>query len=210
MSNAPRKRLSLRWLTLAEIVGVAALAIAGLGYWDAHRERAQQDRERTQAASDRAAAARERQSERQAERMAGVLKLTFLMTGTPSDSGDRIRLASVHPEQVIQTQAIWFPAAVLADSVQTTGNPRIEARWLEAGLRKAAGKSLHGRVPVGVQTDFIEDGQTKTDRAVYLVGYSLHPRFLHGTQVQLEGLSLARRGVTEDLQFAADNLWAQR
>ena len=49
MSNAPRKRLPLRWLTLAEIVGVAALAIAGLGYWDSHRERRQQDRERAQA-----------------------------------------------------------------------------------------------------------------------------------------------------------------
>ena len=45
----PKKRLPLRWLTLAEIVGVAALAIAGLGYWDSHRERLQQDQDRVAA-----------------------------------------------------------------------------------------------------------------------------------------------------------------
>ena len=51
MTDAPRKRLPLRWLTLAEIVGVVALVLAALGYWDSHRERIQQDRER--AAADR-------------------------------------------------------------------------------------------------------------------------------------------------------------
>ena len=45
--GAPRKkRLPLRWLSLADLVGVAAVAIAALGYWDAHCERAQTDRER--------------------------------------------------------------------------------------------------------------------------------------------------------------------
>ncbi len=33
MNDAPaKKRLPVRWLSLAEIVGVAALVIAGLGY----------------------------------------------------------------------------------------------------------------------------------------------------------------------------------
>jgi hypothetical protein len=184
---------------LAETVGIAALSIAGLSYWDAHRERSQADRERAQAVS-----------ERQAQARAGALKQTFLMTGTADNEGDRVRLASVHPEQVIQTQTVWFPAAIRAASVETTGNPRLEAGWIEAGLRKAAGKSKQGRVPVGVLTVFIEDGQTKTDRAVYQLGYSLHPRALRPDKVELEGLSLARRGVAGDLQAAADTLWAAR
>jgi hypothetical protein len=199
VSETPRKRLPFRWLTLAEIVGIAALTIAGLGYWDAHRERSQESHERAQAAS-----------ERQAQTKAGALKQTFLMTGTVDGAGDRVRLASVHAEQVIQTQTVWFPVAVRGDSVETTGNPRMEAGWIEAGLRKAAGKSKQGRVPVGVLTVFIEDGQTKTDRAVYQLGYSLHPRALRSDKVELEGLSLARRGVAGDLQKAADELWAAR
>jgi hypothetical protein len=198
-----KKRLPLRWLTLAEFVGILAVVIAGLGYWDTHRERAQTDRER--AAENR---------ERRAEAQAGALKLTFLMTGTPEAGGDRLRLSAVHSDQVIQTQAISFPTEIRDDTVQTTGNPRIEAGWLEGGLDKAlharGDKRHQGRVPVGVATSFIEDGQPKTDRSIYLIGYSLKPRVLRSDRVELEGLSLVRRGVGEDLQAAVDTVWARQ
>jgi hypothetical protein len=195
----PPKRLPVRWLTLAEAVGLLALVIAGLGYWDSHRERSAQDR-------DRAAA----QKEHQAEERAGALKQTFLMTGAIDGAGDKIRLTTVHPEQVIQTQTVWFPTTIRPDSVETTGNPRLDAGWIEDGLRKEAGKQKQGRLPVGIETVYIEDGQTKTDRALYEIGYSLHSRVLRGDRVELEGLSLARRGVGGDLQTAAGGLWAGR
>ena len=188
MSESSRRRL--RWLTLAEFVGVAALVVAGLSYWDSHRERVAVAQEHQDQAKENA------------------LRLTFVMTGDVNDAGDRVRLTSVHPEQVIQTQTIWFPSAIRADSVETTGNPRLQADWIDDGLRKAARKVKQGRVPVGVLTVFIEDGQTKTDRSIYYLGYRLHPRVLRGDRVELEGLSLARRGVAGDLQTAAGNLWA--
>jgi hypothetical protein len=192
MSDSPGKSLPFRWLTVGEIVGVAALVIAGLGYWDAHRDRVAQARAH------------------QAEIEAVALKHSFLMTGTPNGAGDRVRLASVNSDQVIQTQTVWFPTAIRAGSVETTGDPRLDAGWVEAGLRRTAGKSKAGRLPVGVLTIFIEDGQTRTDRAVYQLGYSLHPRFLRGDRVELEGLSLARRGVAGDLQAVVDRLWSAR
>jgi hypothetical protein len=192
-------KLPVRWLTLAEIVGVAALVIAGLGYWDNHRERIQSDRERASAARERAADAR-----------ANAIRQSFVLTGTPSDDGARLRLTSIHDDQTIQTQEIWFPAAVRGDSVRTTGNPRIEAGWIARSVAKADGKAMSGRVPVGVLTVFIEDGKTKTDRAVYYIGYSRQGRLLRGDRVTLEGLSVAQRGVQGDLQKAADALWAAR
>jgi hypothetical protein len=202
-ADKPKRRVPLRWLTLAEVVGVAALVIAGLGYWDAHRERAQE-------AQDRAAAARERQ----AEAKAGALKHTFLMTGAAQGAGDLIRLAPTRAEQVIQTQTVIFPTAVRTDPVQTTGNPRIERGWFEDGLKKAQHDRKHaqkagdeGRLPVGFVTTYIEDGQVRTDRSVYELGYSLHDRFLRGPRVELDGLSLARRGVGGDLQPEVDRLW---
>jgi hypothetical protein len=210
MTDTPRRRLNLRFLTLAEIVGVAALVIAGLGYWDSHRERTQQDAQRAAADRDRAAQTREQQKERQAEAEAAALKLTFLITGTPDAAGERIRLSTVHPEQVIQTQTVWFPTMIRPDSVETTGNPRIEAGWLQDGLRRAAGGQTHGRAPVAIQTVFIEDGQVRTDRSLYLLGYSLHPRLIGGAKVELEGLSLARRDAGGDLQAAVDDLWSKR
>ena len=204
MSETPaEKKRRLRFLTLAEIVGIAAVAIAALGYWDNHRERTQTDRERAAEAQ-----------EKKAEARAGAMKLSFLMTGTPEGSGDRLRLASVHSEQVIQTQALSFPSEIRGDPVQTTGNPRIEAGWFEGGLSKAeharGGKQHQGRLPVGIVTEFIEDGQTRKDSAIYLVGYSAHPRMLRADKVELEGLSLLRRGVGETLQAAVDAAWARQ
>jgi len=202
--GAPRKkRLPLRWLSLAELVGIVAVVIAGLGYWDTHRERAQTARER--AAETR---------EKQAEAKAGALKFTFLMTGTPESEGERLRLTTVHAEQVIQTQTVSFPSEIRHDAVETTGNPRIEADWFEGDLDhalKARGDKRHqGRLPVGVATSFIEDGQAKTDQAIYWIGYSTHPRVLRSDKVEMEGLSLARRGVIGDLQAAVDALWTRQ
>ena len=190
MTDAPpKKRLPIRWLTLGEILGVAAVAVAGLSYWDAHREHV---------AADQA---------HQAE-IAG--RQAFLMTGSVADHGGALRLTAAHPEQVIQTQTVWFPHALRGDSVETTGNPRIEAGWIEDGVRKAAGKAKAGRLPVAVQTVFIQDGETRTDRALYEVGYTLHPRLILGDKLDLEGLSLARRGVSGDLQAAADRMWGRK
>jgi len=200
-SSKTGKRLPFRWLSLAELVGILAVVIAALGYWDSHRDRTLSEKER-------AAAEREHQAEVKAE----AVKPSFLMTGAPDAGGERIRMSSVHGEQVIQTQALIFPTEIRGDQVETTGNPRIEAGWIEGGLDKARHarktKTEQGRVPVGVTTVFIEDGQTRTDNAVYLLGYSAHPRVLRSDKLELEGLSLMRRGVGEDLQKAVDAAWA--
>jgi hypothetical protein len=63
---------------------------------------------------------------------------------------------------------------------------------------------------VGLETTYVEAGETRTDRAIYWVAYSAKHRMLRGSQVQLDGLSLARRGVTGDLQAAVDAVWAKQ
>ena len=204
MGETPTERKRrLRFLTLAEFVGIAALAIAALGYWDTHRERTQTDRERAAEAQ-----------EKKAEAKAGALKLTFLMTGSPEGSGERLKLSSVHAEQVIQTQTLTFPTEIRGDPVQTTGNPRVEAGWIEGGVTKAeharGGKGRSGRLPVAIVTSFIEDGQTKTDTALYQLGYSAHPRVLRSDKVELEGLSLLRHGVGGDPQAVVDAAWTRQ
>jgi hypothetical protein len=201
MSEDRRRRMPFRWLTLAETVGILALIVAGLGWWDNHRERLQQDSERV--AEERTAAV---QARREAARS------TFLLVGELGDDGDRIRLRSAHADQVIQTQTLVFPAAVRGDTVETTGNPRIDRSWLEDGLKKAdrdrkvgAGEEL--RVPVGVVTTYVEAGEMKTDRSIYAVAYNLKNRLLRGATVKLEGVSLLRRGVTGDLKAAVEAAW---
>ena len=59
MNETPtERRRRLRFLTLAELVGIAALVIAGLGYWDSHRERALTEKERAAEAQEKKAQAK--------------------------------------------------------------------------------------------------------------------------------------------------------
>jgi hypothetical protein len=204
----PKKRFSLRKPSLTEAVGVAALVIAALGYWDSHRERVQQDTERVQSERQKKTAeADQGKAKAQAEQQE-ALRHALLLTGAPANGGE-LRLQSSRGEQVIQTQTLWFPAEVRADSVVTTGNPRIETRWVEGKLRHAAKPQDH-QLPVGIETSFIEDGQRRTDRSVYQIGFNLHGRLVGGAKVEFEGLSLAQRDVKGDLQGAVNELWTGR
>lgn len=187
MSESPEARTRRRWITLGEVVGVLALLISAASFWDSHQER-------------KAAEA--------AKPAAPVAPL--VLAGTVAADGTRIDLRPAAPDQVIQTQTIVFPTEVRGDTVDTTGNARIEASWFDAGLRAAlkADKAKAGRhrVAVGIETVFVADGATRTDRAVYDIGYTLKERFLRPDAVSIEGVSLVRRA--PDLRKAVDARFA--
>lgn len=184
MKETEQARTRRRWITLGEVVGIAALTVSGLSYWDSHQER-------VVAAKAKPAAAH-----------AGPL----LLTGTLADSGARIDLKPATGE-VVQTQTIRFPTMVRADAVETTGNARIEAAWFETGLRAALkDQQVHSgrhRLAVGIETTYVGSGVTATDRAVYDLGYSLHTRLLRPDAVAIEGVSLVLR-VSGDLPAQVD------
>lgn len=183
-------------LRISEVVGVLALVIAALGFWDNHTEHQRADRERL-AAEQRS--------------MAGP---AFVLVATPDKDGDRLDLRPVHDDQVIQSQTFYFPKAVRGDVVNTTGAARIEGDWIDRGLRTLAGP--HGatngdlKAPVGVSTTYLVDGDTRVDQSIYDIGYRLQPRFLRSDRVVLEGLSVVRRGVPGDLQAATEHVAAAR
>jgi hypothetical protein len=182
------------------VVGLAALVVAAAGWWDSHREHLREDQDRAAAVRSQAADAKR-----------AALRESFLLTA--SGDTERLRLAPAHGEQVIQTQTLVFPTAVRKDPIETTGNPRIERRWFDGGLKDAHAlpkDDAEARLPIGVETTYVEAGETRTDRAIYWVAYSAKHRMLRGSQVQLDGLSLARRGVTGDLQAAVDAVWAKQ
>ena len=189
MPETPETRTRRRWITVGEIIGIAALVISGLSYWDAHQERV---------APPKAVSA-------------PVKAAPLVLTGTVDAARDRIDLHPASSEQVIQTQTIRFPGVVRADAVDTTGNARIEAGWFDGGLRAALkGAKLHAgrhRLAVGIETSFVAGESTRTDRAVYDIGYTLHERLLRPDAVAIEGVSLVRR-TGSDLQAAVDARFA--
>jgi hypothetical protein len=184
------------WIRISEIVGVVAVLIAVANFWDSHTERRLADKAR-EAADQRAATAP-----------------AFVLVGASDDDGARIRLTPVHADQPIQSQVFVFPTEIRSGPVEITGSARIEARWFEDGLRKTAGKGGRDegdrRLPIGVATTYLEDGDTRTDQAIYDIGYRLEPRLFRPARVVLEGLSIARRGVRGDLTAATEQAYRAR
>ncbi len=189
MTETPEARTRRRWITMGEIIGIAALVISALSYWDAHQERV---------------------APPTPPAVAPAKAKPLVLTGTLSAAHDRIDLHLASSDDVIQTQTIRFPAAVRADAVDTTGNARIEALWFESGLRTALrGAKLHAgrhRLAVGIETVYVAGDATRTDRAVYDIGYTLHERLLRPDAVAIEGVSLVEH--TGDLQAAVDARFA--
>lgn len=188
----PRKRGRF-WLNVGEATAVVAVLIAGLNYWDNHRDHSQTVR-------DTAAQARRR--------------AVLVLKGAADATGRRIALTPVSPSQVIESQRYYFPHAILGHAMEVSAaSPQIDAAWIEAGLDRAlsarrakgAGEAL---LPVAITTTFVEDGDTRTDRSLYEIGYAWRSRLLLGREIRLQGVSLVRRGLAGDPQAAAERRWA--
>jgi hypothetical protein len=180
------------WLNVGEIAAVLAVGIAGLNYWDSHKEHTQ-----AQKAAD-------------AEEKAHT---ALVLKGAADAGGQTVTLDTLDQNQAIQSQRFVFPTAVLTEPKDVdAAKPRIELGWISDGLGHAldqehAKGSGDSRLPVGVITTYVEDGETRTDQSLYEVGYAYHGRFLLGRRLTLRGISLSRRGVGGDLQAAVNRQW---
>jgi len=180
----------MRWLTLGEAVAIAAVVISGLGLYNSWNR-----------------------AETPAPAVGSVKKAPPLtLRAAAQADGARLVLSPVSSTQVVQSQTIAFPRALDISPVETTGDPRIEAGWVDLALRRAAepGKTGAGdrRVPVFITTRYIEDDVEKTDTAIYQLGYAFSEGGLFSARhVRLRGLSLAQRGVA-DGQKRIDAQWA--
>lgn len=188
-----------RWVTVGEIVGVAALVIAVLGYLDTHKQHADDLARRTVEAKHEQARA------------------ALILTAAADADGGRLTLTPLGAGQAVQGQRYLFPQTVLGHAMEVTAaRPQIDRGWFEAGLKKAleAGtgpKTGEGVLPVGVVTRYIEDGEERTDRSLYRVGFAVRGGGLFsGRKLVLLGLSVVRRGVDADLQSVVDKAWAEQ
>jgi hypothetical protein len=192
---APPRRL---WLTIGEVVAVAGLGLAALNYWENHHDREQ-------------AAVEARQ--RQAAARASV----FVMRGAADAEGTKVMLEPLKPEQAIQGQRYYFPTPVLAHAREIqAGRPQIDLVWFDDGLKQAlktarkTGRPYpkgEAELPVAIVTSYVEDGEMRTDRSLYRIGYTAKGGLLGALKLHLLGVSLVRRQVGEDVQAAVDAAW---
>ena len=193
-NDTPAARKQRRfWLTVGEAAAVLAVIIAGLSFWDSHHERAQAVQQAQ--VQDRA-------------------RLALVIRGSAEGGGKQILLEALQPSQAIQSQRYFFPGAILDHAMEVTAaRPQIDADWISAGLIRALDETHvqgdgEARLPVGVATIYVEDGETRVDHSLYWVGYAWRSRFIGGRRIVLQGVALEQRGVTADLQASVNRLWA--
>ena len=193
-----RRRLPLRWLTLAEIIGIAALGVSALTFWNAYQARTGAEAERI--AAERAEAAAIGQ---------------LLLRGHVDRDGRLLVLAPADSGQTVQEQRVAFPSALGIAEATTLSEPRIEADWIERALIRARGDGQAGpgdrRVPVLLATRFHAGGKLHRDLAIYDLGYRIEGGgLLGGRHVRLRGISRVERVAPGRAQARLDALWEAR
>lgn len=170
-----------------------ALVLAGLNYWDSHQQHAK-DEKRVQAQSQSAVA--------------------FVAVGEADAKGKTVALRPLKSAQAIQSQHYSFPKDVLDHPMDITADrPRIQADWVASGLRRGL-DTIHAksvgsaRVPVLIETTYVEDGDTRTDVSLYQLGFSWKTEFLAGRQIRLAGLALTKRNPGADAAAWMESRWA--
>lgn len=181
------------WLTVGEVVGVLALVIAGLNFWESHQQHL--DDVRLVQARTRAASA-------------------FVAVGEADRDGRFVSLRALKASQAIQSQRYRFPDEVLDHPMENTAErPRIDAGWIAAGLKRVLDESHakgagEARIPVVMQTVFVEDGDTRADVSLYQLGVAWKRGFLGARQIRLTGLALVRRALPGDPAPLLQTRWS--
>lgn len=185
-----------RWITLGEVLAVAAVLISALTLWNSWSERSENDLEKSSEA-----------------KRASTRAATLTLLAAQSDKRE-LALKPASADQSVQSQTISFPIQLNLAPVETTGEPRIEAAWFENALKRARDKAKlpddsrgDERLPILIATRFIADGATHEDVALYDIGYTVTGRMLGGHSVTLQGLSLASRVQGSGAQKALDARW---
>ena len=166
-----------RWVTLAEVVGVAGLIIAALSLWMSW--------------SDRRADEQEKQAEKASESKARTL---VLLTATPEHGGARLALKDeAHP---IQSIDVRFPTALGVSAQTSVLEPHIQADWFADAILKATDNgpdAREGRLPVLITSSYWDADKQRSDSAIYDVVWQTEGRVLRGRALRLKGVILRER-----------------
>lgn len=169
-----------RWVTLAEVVAVSGVVIAGLSLYNGWDER-------------RGAAA-----EKEAARVAETRTKTLItLEGVVEEDGRRLLLKD--PEHPIQRIDVRFATPLALPARDAVPTPRIEADWFADGLLKltdGGADEREGRMPVLITSGYWDGDAFRTAVGLYDVIWRTEGRMLRGRTLRIEGITLRLRNAT--------------
>ena len=175
-----------RWISLAEIVGVAGLIIAAFSLWLSW--------------SDRREAIADKQVE---QTVATRHRALVTLTGDVNSDGDTIRLADTN--RVIDTVTVAFPTALGVSPQSSLRGPLISVGWFDSQLQTVTKDANAGRLPVLLTTAWWDGDIKQNDAGIYDVAWERKGKFFGGHKVVMLRLTLHTRTAS---QAALDATWA--
>lgn len=197
MSEAPRKRW--RWLTLAEIVGVAALVISALTLWNNVSSRKDSQIERAEEAARQEAAA-------SAE--AHVAQFVTLV-GTPGNSGRTLQLSDANHR--IERIEVQFPPSLKVPAKDGVLDTRIDSDWIAAPLLQltdGGADAIQGRLPVRIDSEYWDGDVQREDSAIYELVFATEGHLIGGRTLKLQGVTLKQRRPGAQSGARLESLWS--
>lgn len=176
---------SLRWVTLAEVVALAGVVIAGLTLWNNWQDR------------------RLREADRQAVQSVSVAQDRVALRGTVDEGGRRLTLSD--PAHDLTEVSATFPAA-LDVSAQSPADSTLSIDMFGDALIKQVGDARSGRLPVLLTARYPQGDATRTATGLYDIIWRTNSRLLRGHVVRMVGLRLRQRGGT---QMQLDAAWTR-
>ena len=189
MSETSEQATRRRWITLAELVAVAGVLIAGLTLWSNWSDR------RADEATKRAEASRAAEDEAR-----------IILVGTARDNGRSLMLDD--EGRGVQDLAVAFPRA-LGIGAKRPAELVIEAEWVEDALLRltdGGADERTGRLPVLLSVRYWVGDTARTATGIYDVIWRTEGRVLRGRNFRLETLRLRERGGD---QAQLDAIWAR-
>jgi hypothetical protein len=190
MKETSGQQTRRRWVTLAEVVAVAGVVIAGLTLYTNW-----QDRRDTAAAriEERSDAARDR--------------TRFELRGLPASGHSAILLTrdEAHPLGDVR---VSFPSP-LGVPAQDAVDHTIDGDWFSKPLREqtdGGDDDVTGRLPVLIDYTFMADDKPVSRRAIYDIVWKTEGQLLRGRRVNLVDFRLREAGGS---QQRIDALWAK-
>jgi hypothetical protein len=170
MSESSEERARRRWITLGEVIALAALIVSAFGVWIAWKS-SNQDRP-TKVVEQRSA-------------------VPLALRGTVDSDGRSLTLIPADPSHALESATLTIKGA---SPIEIGSDGRLSASDVESALKShdKENKDVAYSVPVRISAHYIESGADRRGGGSYVLRYKWQGGGLFGGRsIQLVGLSKA-------------------
>jgi hypothetical protein len=155
-----------RWISLGEMIGLAALALSALGLWISWKNA--QDDKPTRIVEQKPA-------------------IPLVLRGAAGDDGRNLVILPVDPGHALESLTLVFPRQ---SPIEVGSDGRLSAGDVEGALGDTKDRKGSQRVPVTITARFVEMGKERRSTARYTLRYRWEGGGLFsGHSVRFEGLA---------------------